>query len=61
MLPKRVRARSDEEMYRNTFDIVKKTEANKGARKVEIAREFKGDVRMTFKQIKLSVRITCKV
>ena len=35
----------------NTFDIVKKTKANKGVRKIEIAREFKGDVRMTFKQI----------
>jgi len=42
----------------NTFDMVKKTEADKSARKVEIAREFKGDVRITFKQIKLSVRIT---
>jgi len=45
----------------NTFDMVKKTEVDKGARKVGIARELKGDVRMTFKQIKLSVRSTSKV
>jgi len=37
----------------NTFDIVKKTEANKGARKMEIAQEFKGDVRMTFQANKV--------
>jgi len=28
----------------NTLDIVKKREANKGARKVEIAQEFEGNI-----------------
>jgi len=32
----------------NTLNIVKKTEADKGTRKVESKQEFKGDVRMTF-------------
>jgi len=33
----------------NTFYIVKKTEADKGARKVEIAQEFEGSIQMAFK------------
>jgi len=33
----------------NTLDIVKKTEADKGARKVQISREFKGSIQMAFK------------
>jgi len=33
----------------NTFDIVKKAEADKGARRVKIAQEFKGSIQMAFK------------
>jgi len=32
----------------NTFDIVKKAEVDKGARKVKSEQKFKGNVRMTF-------------
>ena len=45
MLPKEFKPKAMKRCIEgNTFDIVKKTEADKGARKVEIAQEFEGNI-----------------
>jgi len=50
VLPKELKSNAVKRYIKgDTLDITKKTEADKGAREVEIAQEFKGSIQMAFK------------